>query len=65
MDKRHTQINASIIPEEPDTNEIDQQICHSWDYQVMPRSWSHEPLEKNDQHVNRNCTAKMHKVISH
>lgn len=31
-----TKINTSIIPEEPDTNKIHQQICHCRNNQVMP-----------------------------
>lgn len=47
--ERLTKINTCIVPKEPHTDEIHQQISHSRDYQVMPRSWSNYRSKENDQ----------------
>ena len=31
-----TKIYSRVVPEEPDANKIYQQICHSWNNEVMP-----------------------------
>lgn len=48
MDKRRTKIDSGIIPEEPNTNKIYQQIGNSWDDQVMPKNdTNQETIIKN------------------
>lgn len=53
---RLTKINACIIPEEPDTNEIHQQICNSRDNQVMPKNYTYQRSEVSSYLYNRSKT---------